>query len=233
VLALGDNVYEAGTGQEFMHCYQPTWGRSKARTHPVPGNHEYETPGARGYFTYFGAAAGEPTKGYYSYDLGDWHIVALNSNCDEIGGCQAGSAQEQWLRADLAAHPTTCVLAYWHHPRFSSGLSGSTLAMRPIWQALYEAGADVVLSGHDHDYERFAPQDADGRRDPVRGIREFVVGTGGKSHYSIEIPIANSEVHNDTAFGILKLVLHPASYAWTFIPEAGQTFTDVGNDACH
>jgi hypothetical protein len=233
VFTLGDNVYDSGTADEFTNCYQPSWGRHRSRTWPAAGNHEYLTPNAAGYYSYFGTAAGDPAKGYYSYDLGAWHIVVINSNCSPVGGCGAGSPQELWLRADLAAHPAVCTLAYWHHPRFSSGNHGNQPAMQPIWQALYEAGADVVLSGHDHDYERFAPQDPGGAADPVSGIREFVVGTGGKSHYAINTPIANSEVHNDDTFGVLKLVLHATSYDWEFIPEAGKTFTDTGTAACH
>jgi hypothetical protein len=234
VITLGDNAYESGTATEFTNCYDPTWGRSKARTRPAVGNHEYGTAGAAGYYGYFGAAAGDPKKGYYSYDLGAWHIIAINSNCSQVGGCQTGSAQEQWLRSDLAAHPTACTLAYWHHPRFSSGEHGSTSSMQPIWQTLYDAGADVVLNGHDHDYERFAPQDPAGNADSARGIREFVVGTGGKSHYAISTPITNSEVRNSDTFGVLKLTLHATSYDWQFIPEAGRTFTDSGSGvACH
>jgi hypothetical protein len=233
VFTLGDNVYDSGTANEFANCYHPTWGRHKARTFPATGNHEYLTPNAAGYFNYFGAVAGDPAKGYYSYDLGTWHIVVINSNCSEVGGCRAGSPQELWLRADLAAHPTVCTLAYWHHPRFSSGEHGSYPSLQPIWQALYDAGADVVLSGHDHSYERFAPQDPSGAADPVQGIREFVVGTGGKNHYTINTSIANSEVQNDDTFGVLKLTLHATSYDWEFIPEAGKTFTDTGSASCH
>jgi hypothetical protein len=232
VFTTGDNVYSSGTAAEFATCYDPSWGRHKARTRPAPGNHDYYTPGARGYYSYFGAAAGDPATGYYSYDLGTWHIVVLNSNCAAVGGCGAGSAQERWLRADLAAHPTTCTLAYWHHPRFSSGGHGNTVAVQAIWQALYDAGADVVLNGHDHTYERFAPQTPTGIRDEARGMREFVVGTGGRSHYPITTPIANSEVHNTDTFGVLKMTLHPTSYAWEFVPVAGSTFTDQGSAAC-
>ena len=182
VFTLGDNVYDSGTAAEFATCYDPSWGRYRARTSPAPGNHDYVTANAAGYFGYFGAAAGDPSTGYYAYDLGGWRVVAINSNCAAVGGCQAGSAQERWLRADLAAHPAACTLAYWHHPRFNSGEHGNSAEMQPIWQALYDAGAEVVLSGHDHHYERFAPQAPDGSSDPQRGIREFVVGTGGRSH---------------------------------------------------
>lgn len=233
VFTTGDNAYSSGTAAEFADCYAPSWGRHKARTRHSVGNHEYSTGNASGYYGYFGKAAGDPAKGYYSYDLGAWHIVAINSNCGSVGGCQAGSSQERWLRADLAAHPTACTLAYWHHPRFSSGEHGSSTSMQPMWQALHDYRADVVLAGHDHDYERFAPQDAAGKPDPAYGIREFVVGTGGKSHYTISAPIANSQVHNDDTFGVLKVTLHSTSYSWKFVPEAGKTFTDSGSATCH
>src|SRR5439155_426718 len=193
VFNLGDNVYPSGSLTNYQNCYNPSWGRHKARTAPALGNHEYDTsPTAADYFTYFGAAAGDPTKGYYSYDLGAWHVVALNSDVS----MSAGSAQEQWLRTDLAAHPLRCTLAYWHHPRFSSGSThGSMVGSQPLWQALYDAGAEIVLSGHEHNYERFAPQTPGGALDLARGIREFVVGTGGGSGaYPFGTPITNSEV---------------------------------------
>jgi len=231
VLTLGDNVYNNGTATEFATCYAPSWGAELARTRPAPGNHDYNTAGASGYFGYFGAAAGDPAKGYYSFDVGAWHLVALNSNCAAIGGCGAGSAQETWLRADLAAHPADCTLAYWHHPRFSSGLHGDQAAMQPIFQALDDLDADIVLAGHDHDYERFAPQTAAGVADAA-GVREFVVGTGGRSHYGFGVISTNSEVRNGDTYGILQLTLHAASYDWQFIPEAGKTFTDSGSAAC-
>ncbi len=233
VATLGDHVYDDGTPREFADCYDPTWGRHKARTRPAPGNHDYETRGARGYFGYFGEAAGHPRRGYYSYDLGAWHVVALNSNCDATDDCAAGSDQERWLRADLAAHPAACTLAYWHHPRFSSGEHGNAEAMEPIWLALYEAEADVVLSGHDHLYERFAPQNPRGEADPDRGIAEFVVGTGGKDLYGFERAQPNSEVRNNDTFGVLKLTLHPSGYDWEFVPVAGGTFHDAGSRRCH
>jgi hypothetical protein len=234
VITLGDNVYGSGTSAEFDDCYDPSWGRHRARTRPAPGNHDYNTPGATGYYGYFGAAAGDPAKGYYSYDVGAWHIVVINSNCAAIGGCGRLGRQEQWLRADLAAHPAACTMAYWHHPRFSSGSShGDTSGMQPIWQALYDAGADVVLSGHEHNYERFAPQTPGGAADPARGIVEFVVGTGGRSHYGFGEPKANSVVRNGDTYGVLKLTLHAASFDFQFVPEAGKTFTDTGTAACH
>jgi hypothetical protein len=234
VLALGDLAYENGTAAEFAACYDPTWGRQKARTRPVPGNHDYHTSGAAGYFAYFGAAAGAPGEGWYSFDVGSWHLIALNSNCAEVGGCGAGSAQERWLRADLAAHPSDCTLAYWHHARFSSGTEhGSDPRTQALWQALYDAGADVVLVGHDHDYERFAPMDAAGRADPRAGIREFVVGTGGNTLYAFGPPQPNSEVRDDSARGVLQLTLRPGGFEWIFVPEAGKTFADAGSGACH
>ena len=183
VLPLGDIQYENGELANFNAYYDPTWGRVKAITYPAPGNHEYNTPGAPGYYSYFSSRTSAP--GYYSYDIGSWHLIALNSNCSAIGGCGTTSTETQWLRNDLAAHPNSCTLAYWHHPRFNSGAEhGSDTAYQPFWQALYDANADVVLVGHEHVYERFAPQTPTGAADAVRGIRQFTVGTGGKSHYT-------------------------------------------------
>jgi len=233
VITLGDNAYESGTIDEFNNCYDPTWGRQKERTYPSVGNHEYKTPDASGYFSYFGARAGDPQQGYYSYDLGVWHIIVINANCSEIGGCGADSPQLQWLQSDLAAHPALCTLAYWHQPRFSSGMHGSETDLVPIWQTLYEAHAELVLNGHDHDYERFAPQDPFGTFDPINGIREIVVGTGGKDLRSIDNVIDNSEVHDDDTWGVLSVTLHPTGYDWQFIPVAGETFTDSGSGTCH
>jgi acid phosphatase type 7 len=229
VFTTGDNAYPDGSAAEFANCYDRTWGRHKARTYPSPGNHDFHTPEAADYFAYFGSMAGELGRGYYSYNLGAWHVIVLNSNIP----VRAGSPQEQWLRADLEAHPVVCTLAYWHHPRFSSGVEhGSSRSMRPLWWALYDYGADVVLAGHEHNYERFAPQDPRGVAEPTRGIRQFVVGTGGRSHYSFGNPIANSEVRNDNTHGVLRLTLHATSYSWEFIPEAGKTFTDSGTAPC-
>ena len=231
VFTAGDNAYPNGAASEYASCYGPTWGRHKARTRPAPGNHDYNTLGAAGYFGYFGTAAGEPTKGYYSYDAGPWHIIALNSNF----AMNAGSPQEQWLRADLAANPTLCTLAYWHHPRFSSGLNhGSSPASQPLWQALYDAGADVVIVGHDHIYERFAPQTPTGQLNMARGLRQFVVGTGGgEDLYAFGTIASNSEVRNNTTRGVLKLTLNADRYEWQFVPIAGSTFTDTGSASCH
>ena len=233
VLTLGDEAYDSGTPAEFANCYDPTWGRRIADTKPAPGNHEYNSAGAAGYYGYFGAAAGDATKGYYSYAVGTWHMIVVNSNCSAIGGCGVGSAQELWLRADLASHPAACTLAYWHHPLFSSGQHGDQAYMQPIWQALYEAGADVVLNGHDHDYERFAPQTPDGVGDGAFGLREIVVGTGGRSHYGFNGAVPNSEVQGAVAYGVLTMTLHPTGYDWRFAPVAGQTFTDSGSGVCH
>jgi len=233
VMAVGDLAYPDGTKENFA-CYNQTWGRVKSTTRPAVGNHEFHSSGATFYFEYFGAAAGDPKDGYYSYELGTWHIIVLNSECAEVAGCNAGSRQEKWLRADLAAHPTACTLAYWHKPLFSSGdKHGNDPEIKPFWQALYEANADVVVNGHDHDYERFGPQDPDARPDGKRGIREFVAGTGGKNHRPFGAPKPNSELRNADTFGVLKLTLKSGGYEWNFIPEAGKTFTDSGSGVCH
>jgi hypothetical protein len=234
VFAAGDLAYPDGSTENFANCYGPTWGRFKDRTRPTPGNHEYHSGGTV-YSSYFGAAAGDPKKAYYSYDLGAWHIIVLNSECAEVGGCDAASPQGQWLQQDLKQHPTTCALAYFHKPLFSSGAKhGNDPEMKPFWQALYTGGADVVLNGHDHDYERFAPQDPQGHADAQHGIREFVVGTGGKnSHRTFATTVANSEIRQADTFGVLKLTLHASSYDWEFIPEAGKSFHDSGSGTCH
>ena len=232
VFTLGDNAYNSGTSAEFANCYNPTWGRHKARTKPSVGNHEYLTSGASGYFNYFGAAAGDPKKGYYSYDRGAWHVVVLNSNCSNVS-CAVGSPQEQWLRADLAAHPNKCTLAYFHAPLYSSGQHGNSTSVRPFWEALYKANADVVLSGHDHNYERFAPQNPYGAFDSARGIREFVVGTGGTYLRPFGTIKPNSQSRNASTPGVLKLTLNSGGYAWKFVPVASKTFTDSGTASCH
>jgi hypothetical protein len=236
VFAAGDLAYEQARDKEFSDCYDKTWGRHRARTRPAAGNHEYGTEGASGYFRYFGAAAGDPRKGYYSYDLGVWHVVVINSNCEKVGGCQSGSPQEKWLRRDLASHPAPCTLAYWHHPLFSSGINPRHAIhpeMKAIWHALHEAGAEVVVNGHEHNYDRFAPQDPNGMADPAGGIREFVVGTGDKDHTPFGAPIANSEKRNADTFGVLKLTLRPSGYNWEFFHATGKTFTDFGSGVCH
>ena len=236
VFTAGDSVYQSGTIEEYEQCYHPTWGRHKDRTRPAPGNHEYGTGNADGYFTYFGAAAGDPALGYYSYDLGAWHIVVLNTSdhCKLIK-CLPGSPQEQWLRADLAAHPAACTLAIWHDPLFASGsLHGGSPDVAPFWQALYEYGAEVVINGHEHNYERFAPQTPSGELDAQYGIRQIIAGTGGESHYRAgESLIANSEAADDDTYGVIKLTLHPTAYEWEFLPEDGGTFRDSGSGTCH
>ena len=232
VLVLGDIQYEDGSYENFLESYDPTWGRVKGITRPAPGNHEYETEDADGYFRYFGGRAGHPARGWYSFDLGGWHLVSLNSNCDEVGGCGPGSPQFRWLRADLAADRAKCTLAYWHHPRFSSGDHGSDARYVAFWRALYNANADLVLVGHDHGYERFAPQRAAGTRDRRRGLREFVVGTGGKNLRGFPQVRPNSDVRDVSSLGVLELTLGRSAYAWRFRPAVG-SFTDSGSARCH
>jgi len=230
VLLLGDNQYEHGEFANYLSSFDHTWGRVKAILRPAPGNHEYYTPGAAGYFRYFGAAAGDPARGYYSFDLGAWHVVSLNSTCSAVP-CADGSAQERWLRDDLAAHPARCVLAYWHEPRFSSGPHGSDPTYDAFWRDLYAAHADVVLSGHDHDYERFAPQDPDGQADAA-GMTEFVVGTGGKNLYAFQSSAPNSRVRRNDAYGVLALTLHRDGYDWQFLDAASGAALDQGSALC-
>jgi hypothetical protein len=233
VATLGDNVYENGTAAEFATCYEPTWGREKARTRPALGNQEYGVFRAGGYFGEFGAAAGDAPLGWYSYDLGAWHVVVLNSNCDVVG-CATGGTQEKWLRDDLGAHPARCTLAIWHHPRFSSGTTyGSNANLNSLYTALFDAGVDVLLTAHESNYERFAPLNPAGQPDDARGVREFVVGTGGRSHLPLGPPMPGSEVRNDNTYGLLALTLRSTSYQWQFVPEAGKSFTDSGSTACH
>jgi hypothetical protein len=231
VFTAGDNVYTNGTSTEFANCYDPSWGQHKARTRPAPGNHDYNTTGATGYYGYFGSAAGDPSKGYYAYDLGAWRIYVLNSNCSVVS-CAAGSTQEQWLRGDLAGNPRTCVAAVWHHPRFSDGTHGNNTAVQAFWQALYDANADVVITGHDHDYQRWAPQTPTGSVDTSRGIVEFVVGTGGISHYAFTGTSSNRVAGNDTDYGVLRLDLSATGYAFRFIPTSG-SYNDSGTGSCH
>ena len=234
VATFGDSAYPKGTEADFARCYDPDWGKFKDRTKPSPGNHEYETPGASGYFNYFGAAAGDPDKGYYSYDLGSWHVISLNSNCSFVaGGCGVGSLQEQWLKADLAAHSNTCTLAYWHHPRFSSGVHGDDASVAPFWDALYLAGADVVLNGHDHDYERFAPQNPSGQADPALGISEFVVGTGGAELRNFSGIKPNSVAQVEQKNGVIKMTLRPDGYDWQFLTAPVGAVEDAGSASCH
>jgi hypothetical protein len=225
VFTAGDNAYGAGTAQQFRDCYDPTWGRHKARTRPTPGNHDYRTSKASGYFAYFGTLAG---AGYYSYDVGGWHVLSLNSSIP----ASPGSPQYEWLRGDLDSSLAACSAAYWHQPVFSSGDHGNTPHMQAIWRLLYDHGVDVIINGHDHDYERFAPQDPDARPDPTKGIREFVVGTGGKSLRPFKAIRANSEVRNSDTYGVLKLMLRTKGYEWEFVPVAGGSFRDAGTGMC-
>jgi hypothetical protein len=243
ILTLGDIQYDCSPVNEYAQSFDPAWGAYKSLIHPAAGNHEYRvnpdafglndcsTTGA-GYHSYFGAAAGTAGKGYYSYDIGTWHLIALNANCSFVS-CSAGSAQETWLKADLAAHSNMCTLAYYHQSRFSSGGSGNLSAYSAWWTDFYNAGVDVVLSAHDHDYERFAPQNPSEGADPARGIREFIVGTGGRSHSGFHTIMPNSEVRDSSAYGLLTLTLHPTGYDFRFVPEAGKTFTDSGSGSCH
>lgn len=228
VFTAGDNSQDSGTDREYRECFEPTWGRHKARMRPSPGNHDYGTAGAAPYFAYFGALAGAPGGGYYSYEVGGWHVIALNSNIP-MG---AGSPQAAWLRHDLESSQSRCTVAYWHHPLVSSGTNGGTEAVRDAWSVLYEYGTEIVLNGHDHLFERFAPQDAAGRSDPARGIRQFTVGTGGYPLYEVKRLQPNSEVLG-RAHGVLKLTLHADSYEWRFIPVPGSSFSDSGAGVCH
>jgi hypothetical protein len=267
VIAVGDEAYQSGTPMEFSECYHPSWGTYKSRTRPTPGNHEYLTPAAAGYFEYFGPSA-NPPFGYYSYNLGSWHVVVLNSTpqvylcyppeADEadplitlipsapplppgvepspaVGRACAGDlVQQAWLFADLAKHRRDrCTIVYFHHPRFSSARHGNHYQMQRIWDILYHFRADVVISAHDHVYERFAPQDPNGRRDTRRGIRQFTVGTGGAPLYQFETIQPNSEVRNNDSHGVIKLTLRDRGYDWEFVPVAGRTFTDSGSGDCH
>ncbi len=227
VLALGDLVYYEDTAEGYRDCYDATWGRHGTRTRPVPGNHDYRAGGAA-YFTYWGERAGEAGRGYYSFDLGSWHLIALNSNI-ELG---SDSDQGRWLRADLAATRARCILAYWHHPLFTSGRHHADDRAAPLYRMLYEAGASLVLNGHGHNYERFAPQDADGRPDPQRGPRGFVVGTGGARLRGLVEREANSEVFEAETWGVLQLELTEDRYAWRFVPVEGGTFSDSGSAPC-
>jgi hypothetical protein len=226
VFTIGDNAYPDGSGSNYSNCYGPTWGRYKSRTRPVPGNHDYHIAGAAGYFGYFGSRAGSPSRGCYSFQLGTWHVIAINSEANL-------SAEATWLKADLAAHPARCTLAYWHRPLFTSGPHGPATQMRPIFRILYQAGAEVVVTGHNHNYERFAPQTPDGNLDAGRGIREFVVGTGGAGLYAFDTRAANSQARYSGGHGVIKLTLNPGSYSWKFIPVPGKTWTDSGSQSCH
>lgn len=229
VLTLGDNTYPDGAPNEFTYCYEPTWGQFKTRTFPSPGNHDYRTLQASGYYDYFGDLTGPERRGYYSFNLGNWHVISLNSNLP----LQEHQAQLEWLKADLANNPTRCTLAYWHHPLYSSGDHGNISTMSDVWAVLYAANADLVLAAHDHDYERFAPQDMNGRRDDNFGIRQFVVGTGGALLKPLHPRIPNSEASDSLTYGVLKLTLQDAGYDWEFLPVEAGGFTDRGTALCH
>lgn len=230
VFTAGDNTYATGTAQEFIECYGMSWGRHRQRTRPAPGNHDYLSAQAAPYFKYFGANAGPPGRGFYSYDLGAWHILSLNSN---VAAATWGKGQEQWLRQDLTANKSFCTLAYWHQPLVSSGKThGNNPHLRSLAEILYRYAVDVAVSGHDHIYERFALLDASGKADP-RGIRHFIVGTGGAALYEIGVVKPHSEVRNVTSHGVVKFTLQATSYDWEFVPIAGQSFRDRGSAPCH
>ncbi|MEB3327607.1 MAG: metallophosphoesterase [Candidatus Sericytochromatia bacterium] len=233
VFLLGDNAYQAGSPEEYARFFHPTWGRHLARIRPVPGNHEYRTPGAAGYFGYFGDRAGDPRKGYYAYDVSPaWHVVVINSaTTGDAASRHLGSDSEQyrWVAQDLEANQGKHVIAMWHHPRFSTGIHGDNKETDALWRLLAAKGVKLALWGHDHHYERFAPMNADGKRDDARGVRSFVVGTGGKNLYPfLKLPKATTAVRNASTFGVLKLVLHVDGYEWQFVPVEGATFTDRG-----
>ncbi len=231
-LTLGDNQYPEGELSDYTSGYGSSWGAFLDRTRPAIGNHEYgSSPTADGYFAYFGARS---PGNYYSFELGAWHLISLDSNCDQVGGCTPGTAQYEWLRADLAANDAACTLAYWHHPRWSSGTEhGNSEQVAPFVDLLYDDGADVILSGHEHNYERYAPQDPEGSLDADRGIVQFVVGTGGHSLYELGPPDENSLVQDDSTYGVLRMILRPGSYDFSFEPVLDGTFTDSGSGRCH
>jgi acid phosphatase type 7 len=237
IAALGDLAYQHGTPDEFRECYGPSWGKFKDQTKPTTGNHDEATKNAQGYWDFFGERGGPYDRYYYSYDLGPWHVVVLNSDCWRVDGCEPDDPQAEWLRRDLQQHPNLCTLAYWHRPPFSSGRYGDpkdTERVRPLWRVLYEEGTDVLLTGHEHSYERFAPMNAEGERDDARGVHLFVVGTGGGNLRDFENdPLPTTEVRQDDTWGVLKLTLKPTGYDWTFLPVAGKTFTDSGSATCH
>jgi hypothetical protein len=232
VFTAGDNVYDRGTLATFRECYEPSWGRHKDRTHPAPGNHDWDDPDLAGYLAYFGDAAAPDGTSWYSYDLGTWHVVVLDSECEKAGGCDPDSEQGRWLADDLAASDTSCTVAIFHHPRFSSGEHGNIRAVAPLWDALHAAGTDVIVNGHDHDYERFAPQDPDGREDRARGIRQFVVGTGGTPLRAFADAQPNSELRASITHGVLALTLREGGYGWRFHATDGR-FSDEGTATCH
>jgi 3',5'-cyclic AMP phosphodiesterase CpdA len=237
IAALGDLAYQHGTSEEYKECYSPSWGRFKDRTRPATGNHDNSTKNAQGYWDFFGDRGGPYDRYYYSYDIGAWHVVVLNSDCWRVGGCDASDPQTEWLRRDLELHPSLCTLAYWHRPPFSSGRYGApkdTERVRPLWGALYDEGVDVLLTGHEHSYERFAPMNTAGVREDAQGVRLFVVGTGGGNLRDFEHdPLATTEVRQHDTWGVLKLTLKPTDYYWKFLPVAGGSFSDSGSGTCH
>ena len=237
IATLGDNAYPDGASEDFQECYDSTWGQFKDRTRPATGNHDHETKDAQGYWEYFGDRGGPYDRYYYSYDLGSWHVVVLNSDCWRVDGCESDDPQAEWLKSDLQRHGSLCTLAVWHRPPFSSGRYGEpedTGRVRPLWRILNDEGADVLLTGHEHSYERFAPMDADGKRDDARGVRLFVVGTGGGNLRPFENdPLATTEARQDHTWGLLKLDLKPTGYTWEFLPVEGSTFSDSGTGTCH
>lgn len=228
VITLGDNTYPVGALSEFTNCYGPSWGKFKAVTHPSPGNHEYGTPKAAGYFDYFGTVAGPERRGYYRYQLGPWQVYSLNSYLEPA----QHAAQLAWLKQELAAHPSACAMAYWHHPLFSSGNYASP-RMRDTWDILYDANVDLIVAGHDHLYERFVPQDGAGKRDAARGITQFVVGTGGAELLQLKELLPNSAAVQTMQFGVLKLNLHAGGFSWRFLPINPSVVQDSGEQACH
>lgn len=229
VMPLGDESYSDGSTKQFAECYGPTWGRHKARTRPAIGNHDYRTGHGEPYYDYFGAAAGPRGKGWYSFDHEGWHVVVLNSET----AADTASEQLAWLREDLRTHPSVCTLAAMHRPRFSSGSHGDSERIKALFQVMYDNGVDVLLSGHDHVYERFKPQDPQSKEDRARGVRQFVVGTGGAPFYDFADQLApNSEVHQNKVHGVIRLVFHPAGYDWEFV-GVGEGFSDKGSDRCH
>ena len=231
VFGAGDFAYPNGTEQQFRECYDPHWGRQKHRTRPAPGNHEYGSPAAAPYFAYFGASAGLSGLGYYHYRKADWEVFALNSNPE----APSPASQIAWLAAQLGGEPSACAIAYFHHPRFSSGVHGLTPPpdiVRDFWRELYAAGADIVISAHEHFYERFAPQDPEGRLDQRYGIRQFIVGTGGATLAQPVRRLAQVEASH-SAYGVLRLTLEPESYRWEFVAAESGGVLDSGTGACH
>jgi hypothetical protein len=233
VFTAGDNAYPDGSARAFNDCYDPSWGRHRERTFPAPGNHEWQTRGAAAYFTYFGERAGEPGRGWYAVDLGSWRLIVLASDCERVGGCDRDSRQGRWLAAELEENPRECSLAIWHHPRFSSGKHGPARAVAPFWEVLHDAGLDLIVNGHEHSYERFVRLGPDGRRDPDRGIRQIVVGTGGAALRPFPTAARGSRIRIDSTHGVLRLDLGPGWYTWAFLPVGGGEPLDQGRGHCH